>query len=63
MVLFFSYISEDQEINDEERQVQIVHVNSNAEEGLGSQYETYSQTSEIATSSSKQLDQSLTFKK
>ena len=57
----FSYPSEDQEIYDEERQVQRVHVNSNAEEG--SQYQTYSQNCEIATSSGKQLDRSLTFKK
>ena len=45
----------------EKRQVQKVHVNSNAEES--SQYQTYSQKSEITTSSGKQLDQSLTFKK
>ena len=46
---------------DEERQVQRIHVNSNAEES--SQCQTYSQNSEIATSSGKQLDRSLTFKK
>ena len=46
---------------DEERQVQRVHVNSNAEESL--QYQTYSQNSQIATSSGKQLDRSLTVKK
>ena len=34
---------------DEERQVQRVHVNSNAEEST--QYQTYSQNSEIASSS------------
>ena len=64
MVLFlncFSYPSEDQAMYDEERQVQRVHVNSNAEES--SQYQTYSQNSQIATSSGKQLDRSLTFKK
>ena len=64
MVLFlnyFSYPSEDQAMYDEERQVQRVHVNSNAEES--SQYQTYSQSSQIATSSGKQLDRSLTFKK
>ena len=46
---------------DEVRQVQRVHVNSNAEGS--SQYQTYSQNSEIATSSGKQLDRSFTFKK
>ena len=39
---------------DEESQVQRIHVNSNAEES--SQCQTYSQNSEIATSSDKQLD-------
>ena len=57
----FDYPSEDQEMHDEECQVQRVHVNSNAEES--SQYQTYSQNSEIATSSGKQLDRSFTFKK
>ena len=64
MVLFlncFSYPSEDQEMYDEERQVQRDDINSNTEES--SQYQTYSQSSEIATSSGKQLDQSVTFKK
>ena len=43
MLLFlncFSYPSEDQEMYDEERQVQRVHVNCNAEKS--SQYQTYS---------------------
>ena len=57
----FSYPSEDQAMYDEEPQEPRVHVNSNAEES--SQYQTYSQNSEIATSSGKQLDRSLTFKK
>ena len=48
-------------MHDEEHQVQRVHVNSNTKES--SQYQTYSQNSEIATSSGKQLDRSLTFKK
>ena len=39
---------------DEESQVQRIHVNSNAEES--SQCQTYSQNSEIATRSGKQLD-------
>ena len=55
MVLFlncFSYPSEDQEMYDDERQVQRVHVNSNTEEG--SQYQTYSEKSEIVASSGKQ---------
>ena len=64
MVLFlncFGCPREIQEMYDEERQVQRVHVNSNAEES--SQYQTYSQNSKIASSSGKQLDRSLKFKK
>ena len=64
MVLFlncFGCPGQDQEMYVEERQVQRVHVNSNAEES--SQYQTYSQNSEIASSSGKQLDRSLKFKK
>ena len=62
MVLFlnyFSYPSEDQAIYDEERQVQRIHVNSNAKESSVSNI----QNSQIATSFGKQLDRSLTFKK
>ena len=61
MILFlncFSDPSEDQATYDEERQVQRVHVNSNAKESS-----QYSQISEIARSLSKQLDRPLRFKK
>ena len=41
----FSYPNEDQAVYDEERQVQRIHVNSNAEKR--SQYQAYSQKSTI----------------
>ena len=57
----FSYPRQDQEMYDEEHQVQRIHVNAKATES--SQYQTYSQNSEIITRSGKHLNQSLTFKK
>ena len=57
----FSYPNEDQAVYDEERQVQRIHVNSNAEKR--SQYQAYSEKKYHTTSSGKLLDRSLTFKK
>ena len=48
----FSYPSEDQEMYDDKRQAQRVHVNSNTEES--SQYQTYPEKSEIVASLGKQ---------